>query len=168
MEFVKAIEPTPGASYDRASEVLEWRETMDLLEQRLTNLWLRHTTPSNHPAAEAEPEQIPNKMGVTFRETTKISDTTLTPGRYVFLLPNPGAEPNHLEIFNDDQTTLVANMTLGDLQFSGRTREAGTAWKSMVEGPRPAKRINRLAQGPPPISAIRWSDTDRTPIGRPD
>jgi hypothetical protein len=135
---------------------------MDLLEQRLTNLWLRHATPSSHPDADMEIEQIPNKMGVTFREPTKISDTMLTPGRYVFLLPNPGAEPNRLEIFNDDQTALIANMTLGELQFSDRTWEAGTAWKSMVEGPRPAKRINRLAQGPPPISAIHWSDTDRT------
>jgi len=135
---------------------------MDLLEQRLTNLWLRHTTPSNHPAAEAEPEQIPNRMGVTFKEPTKISDTMLTPGRYVFLLPDPGAEPNHLEIFNDDQTALVANMTLGDLQLSDRTWEAGTAWTSMVQGPRPTKRINQLAEGPPAISAIHWSDTDRT------
>ena len=123
---------------------------MDLLEQRLTNLWLRHTTPSNHPAPEAEPEQFPNRMGVTFREPTRISDTMLTPGRYVFLLPDPGAEPNHLEIFKDDQTTLVANMTLGALQFSDGTWEAGTAWTSMVQGPRPTKRINRPAECPPP------------------
>ena len=135
---------------------------MDLLEQRLTNLWLRHTTPSNHPAPEAEPEQFPNRMGVTFREPTRISDTMLTPGRCVFLLPDPGAEPNHLEIFKDDQTTLVANMTLGALQFSDGTWEAGTAWTSMVQGPRPTKRINRPAECPPPISAIHWSDTDRT------
>jgi hypothetical protein len=135
---------------------------MDLLEQRLTNLWLRHTTPSNHPAAEAEPERRPNRMGVTLRATTKISDTVLTPGRYVFLLPDPAAEPNHLEIFNDDQTALVANMTLGKPQFSDRTWEAGTGWTSMVEGPRFSRRTNRLAEFPPVISAIHRSDTDRT------
>ena len=135
---------------------------MDLLEQRLTNLWLRHTTPSNHPAAEVEPEQFPSRMGVTFREPTKISGVMLTPGRYVFLLPDPGAEPNHLEIFNDDQTTLVANMTLDALQFSNGTWEAGTGWTSMVQGPGPTKRISRQAEGPLPISTIHWSDVDRT------
>jgi hypothetical protein len=133
---------------------------MDPLEQRLTNLWLRHATPSNHPAADMETEQIPNKMGVTFRAPTRISNTVLTPGRYVFLLPDPTAEPNHLEIFNDDQTALVSNMTLGNLQLSNRTWEAGTGWRSMMEGTRPGKRINRLADGSPPISAIRWSDAD--------
>jgi hypothetical protein len=135
---------------------------MDPLEQRLTNLWLRDTTPSNQPATEVEPERLPNRMGVTFRAPMRISDTVLTPGRYVFLLPDPGAEPNHLNIFNDDQTALVANMTLGDPQFSCRTWEAGTGWTSMVEGARPAKRINRPAEGPVVISAIHWSDTDRT------
>ena len=134
---------------------------MDPLEQRLTNLWLRHTTPSNRPAAEAEPERLPSRMGVTFRAPTRISNTVLTPGRYVFLLPDPGAEPNHLNIYNDDQTALVANMTLGDPQFSDRTGEAGTGWTSMVKGPRPAKRINRPAEGPLMISGFRCSDTDR-------
>ena len=141
---------------------------MDLLEQRLTNLWLRRTTPSNHPAAEVVPEQFPTRMGVTFRAPTRISDTVLTPGRYVFLLPDPGAEPNHLNIFNDDQTALIANMTLGDPQFSDRTWEAGTGWTSMVEGPRPAKRINRPAECPLVISGFGCSDTDRPPIGRPE
>lgn len=135
---------------------------MDPLEQRLTNLWLRHNTPSNHPAAEAVPERLPNRMGVTLRAPTRISDTVLTPGRYVFLLPNPGAEPNHLNIFNDDQTALVANMTLGDSQFSDQTWEASTGWTSMVEGARPAKRINRSAEGPLMISGFPCSDTDRS------
>jgi hypothetical protein len=133
---------------------------MDLLEQRLTDLWLRHTTPSNTP--DPEPEQFPNRMGVTFREPTKISDTMLMPGRYVFQLPDPGTEPHHIEIFDEDQTKLVAKITLEGRKCSDGTWEAITAWTSMVQGPPPTRRVNRSADGFPPILGVHWSDTDQT------
>jgi hypothetical protein len=132
---------------------------MDPLEQRLNNLWLRHTTPSNHAAAETQPE-LPNRMGVTLREATKISDVMLTPGRYVFQLPDPALHPDHLEIFNDDQTSLVANLTVGASQSSDGTWEADTAWASMIRGPRPRTRVNRPAD--PAATLFHWSDTNRT------
>jgi hypothetical protein len=150
-----------GASGTCASEVRERRKTMDPLEQRLNNLWLRHTAPSNHVAAETEPEP-PNRMGVTLRAATKISDIMLTPGRYVFQLPDPASHPDHLEIFNDDQTSLIANLTLGALPSSDATWEAGKAWTSMMRGPRPRTRVNRPADSPTPVSLIHWSDTNRT------
>jgi hypothetical protein len=106
------------------------RKNMDLLEQRLTNLWLRQTTPSNTP--DPEQEQFPNRMGVTFREPMKISGTMLMPGRYVFQLPDPGTQPNHVEIFNEDQTKLVANITLGGLRFYDGTGEASATRTSSM------------------------------------
>jgi len=86
---------------------------MDPLEQRLNNLWVRQTTPSNHFEPEPEPEDFPHIMGVTVKEPMKISGTMLMPGRYVFQLPDPGTQPNRVEIFNGDQTQLVANVILG-------------------------------------------------------
>jgi hypothetical protein len=82
---------------------------MDLLKQRLTHLWLRQSTLPVAPY----PEQgvFPNRMGVTSREPMYISGTMLLPGRYVFRLVDPGIERNHVEIFNEDRTRLVAEIT---------------------------------------------------------
>jgi hypothetical protein len=49
-------------------------------------------------------------MGVTFIEPMKISGTILLPGRYVFRLLDPGSARNYVEIFNEDQTRLVAEI----------------------------------------------------------
>lgn len=81
---------------------------MGLLVQRLTDLWERPSTPPTPPCPEQD--EIPNRMGVTFREPMKISGTVLMPGRYVFRLLDPRAEHNHVEIFNDDQTKLIARI----------------------------------------------------------
>jgi hypothetical protein len=101
---------------------------MNLLEQRLSDLWLRQTTPCH----QLEPEQrpFPNRMGVTFRAPTKISGTMLMPGRYVFELPDPGKKPNHVEIFNGDETKLVAHIMFRDLQSSDGGWEAMSAGTS--------------------------------------
>jgi hypothetical protein len=82
---------------------------MDLLQQRLTHLWMRPTTTTFPP----QPEQyvVPNRMGVTFNAPMNISGTTLLPGRYVFRLLDPLTQRNHVEIFNEDRTKLVAELT---------------------------------------------------------
>jgi hypothetical protein len=82
---------------------------MGLLMQRLTDLWERPNTPPTPPCPEQD--QIPTRMGVTFREPMNISGTVLMPGRYVFRLLNPSTEPNHFEVFNEDQTKLIARIT---------------------------------------------------------
>ena len=88
---------------------------MDLLEQRLIYLSQRQTTPSHPP--DAEQEQFPNRMGVTVTEPMEISGTLLMPGRYVFRLPDPDPKSNQVEIFNEDQTKLIATINLGGLRF---------------------------------------------------
>ena len=82
---------------------------MGLLIQRLTDLWERPAIPPTPPCPEQD--QSPNKMGVTFREPMNISGTVLMPGRYVFRLSNPRTERNHVEVFNEDQTKLIARIT---------------------------------------------------------
>jgi hypothetical protein len=82
---------------------------MGLLIQRLTDLWDRPHTPPTPPCLEQG--QISNRMGVTFREPTKISGTVLMPGRYVFRMLAPGTERNDVEIFNEDQTKLIAKIS---------------------------------------------------------
>ena len=69
--------------------------------------------PEEPEEPEPEPEDFPHIMGVTVKEPMKISGTMLMPGRYVFQLPDPGTQPNRVEIFNGDQTQLVANVILG-------------------------------------------------------
>jgi hypothetical protein len=103
---------------------LEEKNKMDLLEQRLNELWLRKTTPSNHLEPEPEPEPLTHVMGVTFREPVTISGAMLMPGRYLFQLPDPRVRPHHVEIFNEDQTKLVANVLLGGRHLSDGYWEA--------------------------------------------
>ncbi len=82
---------------------------MGLLMQRLTDLWQRPATPPTPPCPEQN--QIPTRMGVTFREPMKISGTLLMPGRYVFRLLDASKDRNHVEVFNEDQTKLIARIT---------------------------------------------------------
>ena len=103
------------------SDKLEEGIHMDPIEQRLNNLWVRQTAPSNHFEPELEPEEFPHIMGVTVKEPMKIYGTMLVPGRYVFQLPDPRTQPNHVEIFNGDQTQLVANVILGVMNSSRDT-----------------------------------------------
>ncbi|MGD0220895.1 MAG: hypothetical protein ABSF71_01045 [Terriglobia bacterium] len=82
---------------------------MDPLKERLTHLWMRQDTPVF--PLETGQGQVPKRMGLTFLEPMKISGSTLLPGRYVFRLVEPGTERNRVEIFNEDQTRLVAEIT---------------------------------------------------------
>ena len=88
---------------------------MDPLEQRLIDLSLREAQPSLPP--DQEQEEFPDRMGVTITEPMKISGVALMPGRYVFRLPAAGAESHCVEIFNEDETRLVAKISLGGLRF---------------------------------------------------
>jgi hypothetical protein len=83
---------------------------MSILKRRLTDLWSRQTTAPNPP--RPWPNQCPDRrMLVTISEPMKISGTVLLPGRYVFLLLDPRAERNLVQIFNEDQTRLIATIT---------------------------------------------------------
>jgi len=81
---------------------------MDLLKQRLTDLWIRQGTPAF--PLEAAQTEVPKGMGLTFRKPTKISGSTLMPGRYIVRSLDGGVQPDHFGIFNEDQTKLVAEI----------------------------------------------------------
>jgi len=82
---------------------------MGLLIQRLTDLWERPAAPP--VPAFPEQDQSPTKMGVTFRGPMNISGTVLMPGRYVFRLLNSSTGRSHVEVFNEDQTKLIAKIS---------------------------------------------------------
>ena len=83
---------------------------MSILKRRLTELWSRQTTAPHPPCPW--PIQCPDsRMLVTISEPMRISGTVLPPGRYAFLLRDPRAECNLVQIFNEDQTRLVATFT---------------------------------------------------------
>jgi hypothetical protein len=85
---------------------------MNLIEERLTNLWLREATPMNERDLKTDLEQAPHMIGVTFTVPMMISGAMLKPGRYIFQVPHPHEHPNHVEIFNGDHTQLVANIMI--------------------------------------------------------
>lgn len=82
---------------------------MDPLKERLTYLWTRQDAPIF--PLESGQSPVPKRMGLTFIEPMKISGAMLLPGRYVFRLVDPGTERNRVEIFNEDRTKLVAEIT---------------------------------------------------------
>ena len=82
---------------------------MDSLKQRLNDLWERHSTTPEGPSPM--PANFADGMVVTIREPMKLSGTVLLPGRYAFRRLDPGAEHNLVQIFNEDQTTLMATVT---------------------------------------------------------
>lgn len=82
---------------------------MSEIKRRLTHLWRRTNAPDPpRPWPPLEPE---SKMLVTIIEPMKISGTVLSPGRYAFRLLHPGAARTLVQIFNEDQTSLVATLT---------------------------------------------------------
>jgi hypothetical protein len=82
---------------------------MSLVGQRMTNLWRQRT--STPTPSRPSPIQYPDSgMFVTIREPMKISGTVLLPDRYVFRLLDPGTESNIVQIFNKDQTRLIATI----------------------------------------------------------
>ena len=79
---------------------------MSPLSERLSNLWLRQPPTPFVPRAEAEPRT--ECMVVTLTKPLKVSGTMLWPGRYVFQLLEPEEGRHLVNIFNEDQTRLVA------------------------------------------------------------
>jgi hypothetical protein len=85
---------------------------MDRLKRRLNDLWRRETAALSPP--HPWPIQFPDvKMLVTICEPMKISGMVLLPGRYVFRPLDPGTDRSPVQIFNDDQTRLLATVTPG-------------------------------------------------------
>ncbi len=72
---------------------------MGLLEERLTNLWLREAEMMSAAGLTAETRQIHSSMGVTVKAPMMISGALLKPGRYVFQGPDPGCHPNQVKHF---------------------------------------------------------------------
>ncbi|MGD0222244.1 MAG: hypothetical protein ABSF71_07890 [Terriglobia bacterium] len=84
---------------------------MDSLKRRLTDLWERQTTTSGPPRPSPWPGELSDRMVVTISEPMKLSGTVLAPGKYAFLMLDSGAEHNLVQIFNEDQTKLIATLT---------------------------------------------------------
>ena len=79
---------------------------MSIVKRRLTSLWRRQTTAPNPP--RPWPGLFPDRMFVTISEPMKISGTVLLPGTYAFRPLDTGADRPLVQIFNEDQTRLVA------------------------------------------------------------
>ena len=87
---------------------------MHLVEERLTNLWLREANQIHPAELMPEPEKLPNTISVTFKSPMMLSGAVLKPGRYVFQVPDPNSRPEHVEIFNSDQSEHVADILVAD------------------------------------------------------
>ena len=81
---------------------------MSLLKRRLIHLWSQQTTAPKPP--RPCPTLYPDRIFLTVGESLKIRETVLLPGRYVFRPVDPGAERTPVQIFNENQTTLVATL----------------------------------------------------------
>jgi len=80
---------------------------MNIVKRRLTSLWRRQTTAPNPP--RPWPIQYPDsRMLITISEPLKISGTLLLPGTYAFRPLDTGADRPLVQLFNEDQTRLVA------------------------------------------------------------
>jgi hypothetical protein len=79
---------------------------MSLMEQRLTTLCGCQTPTPFSPRTKAD--QNTTRMFVNLRESLRLPGTVLAPGRYVFRPLDGGANCNLIQIFNEDQTELVA------------------------------------------------------------
>jgi len=79
---------------------------MSIVKRRLTSLWRRQTAAPNPP--RPWPGQFPDRIFVTISEPMKISGTVLLPGTYAFRPLDTGADRPLVQIFNEDQTRLVA------------------------------------------------------------
>jgi hypothetical protein len=83
---------------------------MSIVKLRLTDLWRRQSNAPTPP--RPWPIRYPeSRMLLTIREPMNISGTVLLPGRYAFRLLYPGSERTPVQVFNEDQTRLVATFT---------------------------------------------------------
>jgi len=83
---------------------------MGPVTRRLNTLWLRQTHPPF--AVPAKPDQSSVKMLVKLKEPLKIGTRTLPPGTYVFRLSDAGGDCNSAQILNQDQTELIATVSM--------------------------------------------------------
>ena len=82
---------------------------MSLVERRLTTLWLRQTRTPFSPRAKID--QYTARMLVKLTAPLQIAGTVVPPGIYVLRTLDRGADCNLAEIFNEDETELVATFT---------------------------------------------------------
>lgn len=82
---------------------------MSLLKQRLIHLWSHEAAAPNPP--HPRPILYPDRIFLTIGEPLKMRETVLLPGRYAFRPLDPEAERTPVQIFNEDQTTLLATLT---------------------------------------------------------
>jgi hypothetical protein len=81
---------------------------MSILKRRLIRLWDRQSTAPTIP--HLWPRPFPKQISVTLGGPTTISGTLLLRGRYEFRPLDPGAQRTPIQVFNADQTTLVATL----------------------------------------------------------
>jgi hypothetical protein len=82
---------------------------MSPVTNRLKNLCLRQSRRRFSPRAKAE--QCTARMFVQLREPLQMPGTVLAPGIYVFRRLERGARCDLIQIFNEDQTEMVATLT---------------------------------------------------------
>jgi len=82
---------------------------MSLVKRRLSTLWLRQ--PGTPFSLCAKADQKTTRMFVHLREPLRMPGTVLAPGRYVLRPLHEGADCNFVQIFNEDQTEMVATLT---------------------------------------------------------
>ncbi len=82
---------------------------MGPVTRRLNALWLRQThLPATLPA---RPDQLAARMFVKVTEPLRIGRSALPPGTYVLRLSDAGENSNSAQIFNEDQTELIATIS---------------------------------------------------------
>ncbi len=81
---------------------------MSTLTRRLVHLWSHQSTAPTPP--HPWPTLHPDRIFLTLGEPLKIRETVLLPGRYAFRPLDPAAEQTPVQIFNEDQTTLLATL----------------------------------------------------------
>ena len=81
---------------------------MGILKRRLLHLWDCQTNAPIVPHPWTN--QFAKKISVTLGGATRISGTMLLPGRYEFRPLEPGVQHSPFQVFNADQTTLVATL----------------------------------------------------------
>lgn len=82
---------------------------MGPVTRRLNALWLRQT---HLPlTALARPDQPASRMFVKVDEPLRIGGRALPPGTYVLRLSDASENCNSAQIFNEDQTELIATIS---------------------------------------------------------
>ena len=84
---------------------------MNLVKRRLEALWLNQTRTSLSLGDNADP--YPPGMLIRLREPLQIPGKVLPPGDYVLRSPQGRADCTLAQVFNKDQTEVVATIRFG-------------------------------------------------------